>query len=126
MSAKTVSDVLSVIRSVLRFAVKAGKPISFDVQSIRIKQSTTEIVSNCLPCLNKGIPNDGFIVKLLNRNTEVQKDYVIYLTLYAALFWGEDILVSDYEYQRTTAVNEDELLYYRGIQELLSTIEKHF
>ncbi len=85
-----------------------------------------KIVSNCLPCLNKGIPNDGFIVKLLNRNTEVQKDYVIYLTLYAALFWGEDILVSDYEYQRTTAVNEDELLYYRGIQELLSTIEKHF
>lgn len=43
LSAKTVSDVLSVIRSVLRFAVKAGKPISFDVQSIRIKQSTTEM-----------------------------------------------------------------------------------
>ena len=43
LSAKTVSDVLSVIRSVLRFAVKAGKAISFDVQSIRIKQSTTEM-----------------------------------------------------------------------------------
>lgn len=43
LSAKTVSDVLSVIRSVLRFAVKAGKPINFDVQSIRIKQSTTEM-----------------------------------------------------------------------------------
>ena len=43
LSAKTVSDVLSVIRSVLRFAVKAGKPISFDVQSIRIKQSAAEM-----------------------------------------------------------------------------------
>ena len=43
LSAKTVSDVLSVIRSVLRFAVKMGKPISFDVQSIRIKQSAAEM-----------------------------------------------------------------------------------
>lgn len=43
LSAKTVSDVLSVIRSVLRFAVKMGKPICFDVQSIRIKQSAAEM-----------------------------------------------------------------------------------
>jgi len=43
LSAKTVSDVLSVIRSVLRFAAKTGKPVSFDAQSIRIKQSITEM-----------------------------------------------------------------------------------
>lgn len=43
LSAKTVSDVLSVIRSVLRFAAKMGKPVSFDVRSIRIKQSVTQM-----------------------------------------------------------------------------------
>lgn len=83
-----------------------------------------KIVSNCLPHLNNGLPNDGFIVKLLNHNKEVQKDYITYLTLYAALFWEEDIPVSNFEYQRTTTTNEYEMLYYRGIQELLNAIEK--
>lgn len=43
LSPKTVSDVLSVIRSVLHFAAEMGKPVSFDVQSIRIKQSAPQM-----------------------------------------------------------------------------------
>ena len=43
LSAKTVSDVLSVIRSVLRYCSKKGKIISYDAYSIQIKQHQKEM-----------------------------------------------------------------------------------
>lgn len=43
LSAKTVSDVLSVIRSVLRFSNKSGISISLNLQSIKFKQSVEEM-----------------------------------------------------------------------------------
>lgn len=43
LSAKTVSDVLSVIRSVFRFANKRGKMVSYDAQSIQIKHGVQKM-----------------------------------------------------------------------------------
>lgn len=82
-----------------------------------------KVVVNLFPCLIQSIPNDGYVVKLLNHNSAVQKDYSTYLSLYAALFWGEDILSSDYAYQRNITLNRGELIYYNGVQELLKSVE---
>ncbi len=81
-----------------------------------------KVVANLFPCLVKSIPNDGYVVKLLRHNSAVQKDYATYLSLYAALFWGDDILSNDYTYQRNDTLNHNELLYYNGIQELLESV----
>lgn len=43
LAPKTVSDILSVIRNVLKFAIKTGVSVSCDGQSIRIKQSAGEM-----------------------------------------------------------------------------------
>lgn len=82
-----------------------------------------KVAVNMFPCLVQSIPNDGYVVKLLNHNSAVQKDYATYLSLYAALFWGDDILSRDYTYQRNNILNHDELLYYNGIQELLESVK---
>lgn len=43
LSPKTVSDILSVIRNVLKFAIRTGNSVPCDAQSIRIKQSVGEM-----------------------------------------------------------------------------------
>lgn len=43
LSPKTVADILSVIRSVLKFAIKAGECVPCDGKSIQIKQSAKEM-----------------------------------------------------------------------------------
>ena len=43
LSSKTVSDVLSVVRSVLRYAAMKGNRISYDAKSIKIKRHQKEI-----------------------------------------------------------------------------------
>ncbi len=82
-----------------------------------------KVAANLIPCLIRSIPNDGYVVKLLSHNPAVQRDYAIYLSLYAALFWGENVIPSDYVYQRNAALNRDELIYYNGIQELIASAE---
>ena len=81
-----------------------------------------KILINIIPCNNNSGPNDGYIVKLLKKDTAIQKDYVIYLRLYRELFLKKEINPHDYIYERETAKNIDELLYYNEIQDILSSI----
>lgn len=82
-----------------------------------------KIVTNLLPNMNHDIPNDGYVMKLLRHNAAVQKDYLFYLSLYASLFWNENICPDEYLYVRKPAKNDAELLYYNGIQNLLKTLK---
>lgn len=43
LSAKTVSDILSLIRNILQFAISKGNVISCDAKTIRIKRQTSEM-----------------------------------------------------------------------------------
>ena len=61
-------------------------------------------------------------MKLLKKNTFVQRDYAKYLSLYAALFWNEKICVEDYKYEREEVSDTSEMLYYNGIQDLLNDL----
>lgn len=78
---------------------------------------------NLIPHKTNGVPNDGYIVKLLNGNKETQKDYALYLKLYAELFKNKTILKNEYQYDRTEKSQEDELLYYNEIKDILNSLE---
>lgn len=76
-------------------------------------------VVNLIPHKTHSIPNDGYVVKLLKQNKAVQQDYAIYLTLYGKLFLGEQINPLDYMYERKVSDDENEMLYYNEIQDIL-------
>lgn len=78
-----------------------------------------KIWMNLFPRLNRGIPNDGYVVRLLKRGSAVQKDYAVYLSLYASMVWQEPIYPEKYLYARAPAKGENDLLYYHEIQSLL-------
>lgn len=80
-------------------------------------------VINLIPHKTHSVPNDGYVVKLLKQNKAVQKDYAIYLTLYGNLFSGEQINPQDYMYKREFADNENEMLYYNEIQDILKSLK---
>ena len=81
-----------------------------------------KVITNLIPSLGNGAPTDGYILKLLKKNTLVQRDYAKYLSLYSALFWNEKICVEDYKYEREEVSDTSEMLYYNGIQDLLSDL----
>lgn len=81
-----------------------------------------KIITNLFPNINHDVPNDGYILRLLKNNAAVQKDYLHYLSLYAALFRNENICPNEYLYVREPTKNDAELLYYNGIQNLLKSI----
>lgn len=76
-----------------------------------------KLVGNCWPHLEKDSPNDGYILMLLKNDPAVQRDYLTYITLYAALFWGEMVCAEDYSYDRH-ATEKKRLLFYEEIQRL--------
>ena len=82
-----------------------------------------KIITNLFPHIDHSIPNDGYVVKLLNRDPKIQEDYIAYLSLYAALFWNESVCRDEYSYSRESTKNDEDLFYYNGIQELLGTLE---
>ncbi len=81
-----------------------------------------KILVNAIPHKTKSIPNDGYIVKLLNGNIAVQKDYAVYLRLYGKLFFDEDVTVQDFIYEREVSEDENEMLYYNEIQNIISSM----
>ncbi len=81
-----------------------------------------KIIINLFPHMDHSVPNDGYVVELLKRDSTIQKDYVVYLSLYAALFWNEDVCRDDYFYSREPTKNDEDLLYYNGIQKLLESV----
>lgn len=81
-----------------------------------------KIIINLFPNINHDVPNDGYILRLLKNNAAVQKDYLHYLSLYAALFRNENICPNEYLYVREPTKNDAELLYYNGIRNLLKSI----
>ncbi len=85
--------------------------------------SVLKIVGNLLPSLQNGVPNDGYIVRLLKHHPVVRRDYAVYLSLFAALFWEETVRPEDYDYLKDEIRQENERLYYDGIRELLTPTE---
>lgn len=81
-----------------------------------------KIIGNVIPQIRDYYPTDGYILKLLRKRPLVQQDYAKYLALYAALYWEEEVNVREYTYDRKEYESEDELLYYNGIQDLLSDL----
>lgn len=81
-----------------------------------------KVITNLIPSIRNGTPTDGYVLKLLKKNSFVQRDYAKYLSLYSALFWKEKIRKEDYMYEREAVNNASEMLYYNGIQDLLSDL----
>ena len=81
-----------------------------------------KIIANSVPNIVNGAPTDGYILKLLKNKPLVQSDYLQYLSLYAKIYWEEDICVDDYVYARHEE-NKDNLLYYEGIKDLIDDIQ---
>ncbi len=84
-----------------------------------------KIFVNMIPHINNLIPNDGYIIKILNKNEFIQKDYAMYLILYGKLFLNEDIVIQDFMYESETYSSESEKLYYNEIQYILREIEQN-
>ncbi len=78
-------------------------------------------IVNLIPHKTHSIPSDGYVVKLLKQDKAVQRDYVVYLTLYEKLFLSEQINPQDYMYERETTNDEDTMLYYNEIQDILNS-----
>ena len=78
-----------------------------------------KILINLIPHKTNAIPNDGYVISLLRRSKDTQKDYAIYLNLYEKVFWDEPICKEDYIYGRKTSTNVDEMLYYDEIRSML-------
>lgn len=81
-----------------------------------------KLIVNAVPHKTNSVPNDGYIVKLLKKDKAIQKDYATYLRLYGKLFLDEDISPQDYMYEREVSEDEDEMLYYNEIQDILSSL----
>ena len=81
-----------------------------------------KILLNTIPHNTGSVPNAGYIVRLLKGNTAVQKDYAMYLRLYGKLFSAEDIKVQDFMYEREEPGNEEEMLYYNEIMDILNSV----
>ncbi len=81
-----------------------------------------KVITNLIPSIRNGAPTDGYVLKLLKKNSFVQRDYAKYLSLYSALFWKEKICIEDYKYEREAVSDASEMLYYDGIEDLLSDL----
>lgn len=83
---------------------------------------TQKVLVNAIPHKTSSIPNDAYVVKLLKRDEAIQKDYAMYLRLYGKLFLDEDISPQDFMYEREVSEDEEEMLYYNEIQDILSSL----
>ena len=83
-----------------------------------------KILLNGIPIIVKGTPSDAYVVKLLSNNKDVQKDYCMYLKLFASYYREDSIDCECYKYYRPIDVAEKELLYYREIQSLLAEMNQ--
>ena len=101
-------------------------PGSFWASLLFVESATIgiqKILVNAIPHKTNSIPNDGYIVKLLNKDDAVKKDYAMYLRLYGKLFLNEDVLIQDYIYEREISKDADEMLYYNEIQDILHSMK---
>lgn len=120
-----VQKVLGSINKSGRFGTRQN------VSSVSIVPSTRDelvfvgaykILVNLIPHKTNGVPNDGYIVKMLDAHIAMRKDYALYLRIYADTFLNKAISPSDYQYERNESLSDDELLYYNEIQEILKSI----
>ena len=81
-----------------------------------------KVIVNAVPHKTNSVPNDGYIIKILKKDKAIQKDYAMYLTLYGKLFLDKDISPQDFMYEREVSEDEDEMLYYNEIQDILSSL----
>lgn len=81
-----------------------------------------KILVNAIPHKTNSIPNDAYVVKLLTKNVAVQKDYAMYLMLYGKLFLDKTVSAQEFVYEREVSADENEMLYYNEIQDILHSI----
>ncbi len=81
-----------------------------------------KVLVNIIPHKTKSIPNDGYVFKILNKNDEIQKDYVMYLQLYSIFLLKEQTDLNIFRYKRNFSRNNDELIFYEEIQNILKII----
>ena len=67
-----------------------------------------KILVNLIPHKTNGVPNDGYIVKMLDAHIAMRKDYALYLRIYADTFLNKAISPSDYQYERNESLSDDE------------------
>ena len=79
-----------------------------------------KILINAIPYKSNIAPNDGYIVVLLKKGEAVQKDYAMYLRLYGDIILDKPITPQQYTYERENCDDQNELLYYTEIQDLLN------
>ncbi len=82
-----------------------------------------KILFNLIPYRTDSSMSDGYVIKLLRRDRAIQKDYAMYLNLYSSLFLGEIIDPEKYTYEREQSLNEEELVYYNEIQDIVKTLD---
>ena len=82
-----------------------------------------KVLVNIIPHKTKSIPNDGYVLKILNKYDEIQRDYVMYLQLYSNFLLKEPIDLNIFRYKRNFSRNNDELIFYEEIQNILKMIE---
>lgn len=71
---------------------------------------------NGIPYLRDGVPTDGYILRLLDREPAVRRDYAAYLQVYAFVCQGSSFDVQAYRYPRDSEGNR---FFYDALQELL-------
>lgn len=81
---------------------------------------TKKILINMIPYKTNTALNDGYIVVLLKKGAAVQKDYAMYLRLYGDIILDKSITPQEYTYKRESCDDQNELLYYTEIQDLLN------
>lgn len=114
----------------LLLALAAGGLLLFDLHCANLLfinivcVGTQKIFMNSIPSNKNGAPNDAFVVKLLSHNEHTQRDYCMYLKLYASYYREDSIDCKNYEYYRPLDVAENELLYYHEIQSILTELNQ--
>lgn len=79
-----------------------------------------KILLNSIPMLYNGVPNDGYILKLLYKSQKAKQDYFIYLDLFNAYYYDEAIEVEKYSYDRVIGGRDDSLIFYNEINRIVA------
>lgn len=75
-----------------------------------------KVIRNGIPYLHNGIPNDAYTIKLLWRNPRAQEEYRMYLQLFAARFWEQQVDLTPY---KEMCLAEENTLYAQEMRKLL-------
>ena len=82
----------------------------------------SKVLLNSIPILYNGVPNDGYILRLLHKSQKAKEDYFIYLDLFNAYYYDETIVAEDYSYDREIEGDNDSLIFYNETNRILDSL----